>query len=75
MGTFVYHKHFFFFQKLDLNGESIELADSGNVTTVELPSKVPIDNARYHLFSFKHTHEGDYLESKSKGITTEFFTF
>jgi len=24
---------------------------------------VPEDHARYHLFLFRHTHEGDYLES------------
>ncbi|KAH3827887.1 hypothetical protein DPMN_129831 [Dreissena polymorpha] len=50
--------------KLDISGESIELADSGNVSTKELPSKVPVETARYHLFTFKHTHEGDFLHSK-----------
>ena len=29
----------------------------------ELASKVPDNEARYHLFRHKHTHEGDYLES------------
>lgn len=24
--------------------------------------KIPNDSARYHLFRFKHTHEGDYTE-------------
>jgi twinfilin-like protein len=29
----------------------------------QLPGKVPNEEARYHLFRFKHSHEGDYLES------------
>lgn len=28
-----------------------------------LPSRVPRDAARYHFFLYKHTHEGDPLES------------
>ncbi|XP_045165992.2 twinfilin-1-like isoform X2 [Mercenaria mercenaria] len=50
--------------KLNISGESIELADSGDVSIKELPSKVPSETARYHLFSFKHIHEGDSLNSK-----------
>jgi hypothetical protein len=29
----------------------------------QLPSRVPRDAARYHFFLYKHTHEGDPLES------------
>lgn len=50
--------------KLNISGESIELADSGDVSIRQLPSKVPTEAARYHLFAFKHTHEGDTLNSK-----------
>lgn len=50
--------------KLNISGESIELADSGNISVSQLPSKVPSEMARYHLFAFKHTHEGDSLNSK-----------
>lgn len=50
--------------KLNLEEESIELADSDNISIKQLPSKVPTDTARYHLFAFKHSHEGDYLNSK-----------
>lgn len=28
----------------------------------ELCKKVPNDSARYHLYLFKHTYEGDYME-------------
>ena len=41
-----------------------------------LSSQVPTDHARYHLFLFKHTHEGDYTESIGKiinGMTVIFW--
>jgi twinfilin-like protein len=47
----------------DLNEEKIHLADAGNVSTDKLSQKIPLDCARYHLYNFKHTHEGDYLET------------
>lgn len=49
--------------RIDLNEEKIHLADVGNITTDKLSQKIPSDCARYHLYNFKHTHEGDYLES------------
>ncbi|KAE8745495.1 hypothetical protein FOCC_FOCC007875 [Frankliniella occidentalis] len=49
--------------RIDLDEERIHLVSSGNVSLDKLPSKVPSDSARYHLFNFKHTHEGDYIES------------
>jgi len=48
---------------IDIGAEEVTLAMSGSCTTAELPSKVPEDSARYHLFRFKHTHQGDYKES------------
>lgn len=54
----------FFLQKLNIQGESIELADSGNITASELSSRIPVESARYHLFSFNHNHEGDFIKSK-----------
>jgi len=47
----------------DLNEETIHLADAGNVSIDKLSLKIPSDCARYHLYNFKHTHEGDYLET------------
>ena len=29
----------------------------------DLPSKVPEDSARYHIFRFKHNYEGDSFDS------------
>lgn len=49
---------------LDLEKEMVNLEqteqrlDAGN-----LASKVPLDHARYHFFTFRHTHEGDTLNT------------
>ena len=51
-------------KKIDTEKEEILLAKSEAELSVEsLPANVPTDEARYHFFLFKHTHEGDYLES------------
>ena len=51
---------------IDLESECVTLIDSKSLTTSELAAVVPEDSARYHVFRFKHTHEGDYLESNGK---------
>ena len=52
-----------FVQSLDLARETVNLAKSGNVEMSNLAAQVPTDAARYHLFWYHHTHEGDYTES------------
>lgn len=37
------------------------MADNTDITS--LASRVPDESARYHVFTYKHTHEGDYTES------------
>lgn len=49
--------------KIDIPEETIHLVSAENITLENLPSKVPSDTARYHLYLFKHTHEGDYIEN------------
>ncbi|XP_034852392.1 toll-like receptor 9 isoform X3 [Mirounga leonina] len=49
--------------KLDLERETIELVHTEPTEVAQLPSRVPRDAARYHFFLYKHTHEGDALES------------
>ncbi|XP_011814228.1 PREDICTED: twinfilin-2 isoform X2 [Colobus angolensis palliatus] len=49
--------------KLDLERETIELVHTEPTDVAHLPSRVPRDAARYHFFLYKHTHEGDPLES------------
>lgn len=51
------------FQRLDVQKETIELVHSNPTETHELPRRVPKDTPRYHFFLYKHSHEGDYLES------------
>lgn len=48
--------------KIDLDEEKIHLVMACDVSLDKLPTKVPVDAARYHLYNFKHTHEGDYME-------------
>jgi len=48
---------------IDLAQEIIILGEGGMCSTENLPKKVPSDKARYHLFRFKHVHEGKSLHS------------
>ncbi|CAL7942282.1 unnamed protein product [Xylocopa violacea] len=48
--------------RIDLKEEKIHLVMACDVSLDKLPTKVPSDSARYHLYNFKHTHEGDYME-------------
>lgn len=48
---------------IELQEERIHLVKAAQIELVQLPAQVPSDHARYHLFLFKHSHEGDYLES------------
>lgn len=49
--------------RLDVDKETIELVHSNPTETRELPRRVPKDTPRYHFFLYKHSHEGDYLDS------------
>uniref|UniRef100_A0A672ZZ62 ADF-H domain-containing protein n=1 Tax=Sphaeramia orbicularis TaxID=375764 RepID=A0A672ZZ62_9TELE len=49
--------------RLDVQKETIELVHSNPTETRDLPRRVPKDTPRYHFFLYKHSHEGDYLES------------
>lgn len=48
-----------------MKNETIILANTLDTELMDLPKRVPKDAARYHFFLYKHTHEGDYLESIS----------
>lgn len=49
--------------KIELKEEKIHLVKAANVDVEKLPKEIPDDEARYHIYLFKHTHEGDFLES------------
>jgi len=49
--------------KIEIDDELIELASTADTDVHSLSQRVPESNARYHVFNFPHSHEGDYLES------------
>ncbi|KAM4615345.1 twinfilin-1-like [Polymixia lowei] len=49
--------------EIDFRNESIKLSSTAPTELKELPKRIPKDAARYHFFLYKHSHEGDYLES------------
>lgn len=50
-------------QSIDIKNETINLDNCVDTDAGTLNSRFPSDHARYHLFLYKHSHEGDYLES------------
>lgn len=52
-----------YWQEIDIKNEIIILASTTNTELKDLPKRIPKDSARYHFFLYKHSHEGDYLES------------
>ncbi|CAN9498957.1 unnamed protein product [Ophioblennius macclurei] len=49
--------------EVDSQQEIIRLCSTEPTEVKDLPSRIPKDAARYHFFLYKHSHEGDYLES------------
>nr|XP_033815335.1 twinfilin-1 isoform X2 [Geotrypetes seraphini] len=49
--------------QIDIKNERIVLANTAETEVKDLPKRIPNDAARYHFFLYKHSHEGDYLES------------
>ncbi|XP_062374560.1 twinfilin-1b [Sardina pilchardus] len=49
--------------EIDFPKESIKLSSTAPTDIKDLPKRIPKDAARYHFFLYKHSHEGDYLES------------
>lgn len=49
--------------RIDMEEERIHLVCADKLNIEKLPSKIPDNAGRYHLFNFKHTHEGDYMEN------------
>ncbi|KAK2917627.1 twinfilin-1a [Channa argus] len=49
--------------KVEADEELIRLCNTEPTTIEELPKRIPKDSPRYHFFLYKHSHEGDYLES------------
>nr|XP_020651165.1 twinfilin-1 [Pogona vitticeps] len=49
--------------QIDMKNETIILASTLLTEVKDLPKRIPKDSARYHFFLYRHSHEGDYLES------------
>ncbi|KAK5867097.1 hypothetical protein PBY51_011616 [Eleginops maclovinus] len=48
---------------VDAEKELIRLSNTEPTELKDLPLRIPKESARYHFFLYKHSHEGDYLES------------
>lgn len=49
--------------RVDAEQELIRLFSTEPTEVKDLPKRIPKDSPRYHFFLYKHSHEGDYLES------------
>uniref|UniRef100_A0A4W5KLG3 Twinfilin-1 n=1 Tax=Hucho hucho TaxID=62062 RepID=A0A4W5KLG3_9TELE len=49
--------------EIDFPNELIRLSNTEPTEVKDLPKRIPTESARYHFFRYKHSHEGDYLES------------
>ncbi|CAB1440022.1 unnamed protein product [Pleuronectes platessa] len=49
--------------QVDAEQELIRLSSTDPTELKDLPMRIPKESARYHFFLYKHSHEGDYLES------------
>ncbi|XP_058501904.1 twinfilin-1-like [Solea solea] len=49
--------------EVDSEHELIRLCNTEPTELRDLPKRIPEESARYHFFLYKHSHEGDYLES------------
>ncbi|XP_033940502.1 twinfilin-1-like [Pseudochaenichthys georgianus] len=49
--------------EVDAEKELIRLSNTEPTELKDLPLRIPKESARYHFFLYKHSHEGDYLES------------
>lgn len=48
---------------IDLEKEEIHVTKADNIDVHKLGAQVPTDHARFHIFLFKHSYDGDWLES------------
>lgn len=58
---------------MDQEKETIDLVHTKHTDIQDLPARIPKDTARYHFFLYKHSHEGDYLESIGKVLSYDHF--
>ncbi|TWW75845.1 Twinfilin-1 [Takifugu flavidus] len=49
--------------QIDADQELIHVCSTEPTEVKDLPKRIPKDSPRYHFFLYKHSHEGDYLQS------------
>uniref|UniRef100_A0A0B7BJ54 ADF-H domain-containing protein n=1 Tax=Arion vulgaris TaxID=1028688 RepID=A0A0B7BJ54_9EUPU len=54
---------------LDLVKEVVVLGTTNTINASQLVSYIPTESARYHLFNFSHTHEGDSINNIGKSAS------
>lgn len=57
-------------KEIDADQEIIRLRSTEPTEVKDLPKRIPKDSAGYHFFLYKHSHEGDYLQSTGDWIVT-----
>ena len=50
-------------QRLNIQTEAVQLAAADTVDVHAVSGLIPDDSARYHVFVYKHSHEGDQFTS------------
>lgn len=50
-------------KQIDADQELIHVCSTEPTEVKDLPKRIPKDSPRYHFFLYKHSHEGDYLQS------------
>lgn len=60
-------------QEVDAEKELIRVCSTEPTELKDLPMRIPKESARYHFFLYKHSHEGDYLESTGEQILTSYY--
>lgn len=58
-------------QNIDFENELIKLSSTEPTEVRDLPRRISKDCARYHFFLYKHSHEGDYLESTGEYVCAQ----
>lgn len=48
---------------IELDREEIHITKAENIDVHKLKLQVPTDHARFHIYLFKHSYDGDWLES------------
>uniref|UniRef100_A0A3Q3FDJ8 Twinfilin-1 n=1 Tax=Labrus bergylta TaxID=56723 RepID=A0A3Q3FDJ8_9LABR len=66
-------KHNYVQLEVDAEQELIRLCNTEPTELKDLPMRISKVSPRYHFFLYKHSHEGDYLESTGEHFLSTYF--